>query len=85
MRLVQLLLLTCAVGFASTLINTSFGPSDPNVYGNPLDYDPESISITISPAELVTVVIDLDFESGAASIYNSAGLPGVNQFIEPYG
>jgi hypothetical protein len=85
MRLVQLLLLTCAVGFASTLINPSFGPSDPNVQGIALDYDTQSISITISSGDQVTVVIDLDFMSGDASIYNSAGLPGVNQYIEPYG
>lgn len=85
MRLVTLLLLACAVSLATTLINPNFGASDPLVVGDPLAFDPQSVTTTASPGGQVTVVIDLDFENGNAPIYNSGGAPGINQFIEPYG
>ncbi len=82
MRAIQFLLLTCAVGSASTLTNPYFSASDPNVIGDPLAFDTQSILVTISPLDVVTVVIDLNFENGSAPIYTAAS---GNQNIETYG
>ena len=86
MRLVQFLLLTCALGFASTLTNTGFGANDPNVIipANALSFDTQSISLSVLPGNQVQVVIDLDYDNGGATI-NNYGVPNVNQNLEPFG
>ena len=82
MRFAQILLLTCAIGSASTLTNSSFGPSDPNVIGQAAYFDTQSISVSFNSAtDQVTAVIDLDFDNGNAAI-NTA--PGGNQNLEPF-
>src|SRR5208337_1206379 len=82
MRLAQFLLLACAVGSASTLTNSSFGASDPNVIGQALYFDTQSISVSFNPStDQVTTVIDLDYDNGNATITTAAG---GNQNLAPF-
>ena len=89
MRLVQFLLLTCALGFASTLTNTSFGANDPNVIipANALSFDTQSISLSVLPGNQVQVVIDLDYDNGQETTANGgiSTASNGNQNLTPFG
>lgn len=82
MRIVWFLLLVCSIGAASTLTNGTFGPSDPNVIGSALLFDPQSISVSISSTSQLTAVIDLDFGNGASSIFTSGGNQSLTSFAD---
>ncbi len=85
MRIVQFLLLTCAVGCATTLTNSSFNNppgDDPNVVGSYLSFDTQSISVSDTGGQ-VTVVIDLDFGDGANGS-NAIGTSGGNQYLASF-
>jgi hypothetical protein len=86
MRLAQILLLTCAVGSASTLTNTYFGASDPYVIGIAANFDTQSISVSFnSSTHVVTAVIDLDYDNGGATINPAVTVPpGTNQDLAPF-
>src|SRR5208282_695244 len=85
MRLVQLLLLTCAVGFASTLTNTNFANDANYVIGTPAYFDTESISLTLLPGNQVQVVIDLDYDNGQLTTQNGGiNNSGGNQNLTPF-
>ena len=89
MRLVQFLLLTCALGFSSTLTNTSFGANDPNVIipANALSFDTQSISLSVLPGNQVQVVIDLDYDNGQETTANGgiSTASNGNQNLTPFG
>ncbi|MGA2115787.1 MAG: PEP-CTERM sorting domain-containing protein [Bryobacteraceae bacterium] len=83
MRTVQFLLLACAVGSATTLTNSNFGSGDPNVVGDALYFDTQSISVSVNTStDQVTAVIDLDFGDGQSSIEGSAGAQYLASFTE---
>ena len=84
MRIVQLLLLACAVGSADTLTNLNFS-SGSGVIGTAVDFNTQSISVSDSGG-IVTVWIDLDYDDGNATIGTvPANTPGAgNQYLEHF-
>jgi hypothetical protein len=60
MRVIEFLVLSCAIASAGTLTNTSFGEFDSTVLGNPLLYDVQSLSVSLSGNQ-VTAVIDVNY------------------------
>jgi hypothetical protein len=66
MRIAKLLLL-CGIGLgvcsATTIVNPTFGPSDPNVIGNPFFFDVQSISVTFGGG-FVTVSLSFNYDNG---------------------